>query len=198
MKFLKALSDLNLALGDNASLFFDELPPRSDLVTFEGNYRSALNALIAHAIKVSTGAMKPPQTFVANPPLPPLNFRKKAFSANPDMSLFQGSWHNTNPQESISSLDIAPLDPMHVSVTAKYKDFSGQFLSKADWTSDTKIFKGGLSLRPGVSLGQEAVPPIFSSYTLANPTGTGTALVVTNEQGSILSSTASVDTFQRS
>jgi hypothetical protein len=59
MKFLKALSDLSLLLGDNANLFFDQLPPKADLLAIEEKYRTALNQLMAHAIKVSTGAMKP-------------------------------------------------------------------------------------------------------------------------------------------
>jgi len=83
MGFLKALSDLNLLLSENASLFFDNLPPQADLLKFQGEYRTALNGLMAHAIKVSTGKMDPPQMFVANPAPTPLNFKKKPFTVAP-------------------------------------------------------------------------------------------------------------------
>ncbi len=83
MGFLKALSDLDLLLSENASLFFDDLPPQANLLKFQGEYRSALNALMAHAIKVSTGKMDPPQMYVANPAPTPLSFKKKPFIAVP-------------------------------------------------------------------------------------------------------------------
>ena len=81
--FLKALSDLDLLLNPNASLFFDDLPPQSELVKIQGQYRSSLNGLMAHAIKIATGKMDPPQTFVANPAPPPLVFKKKAYAIPP-------------------------------------------------------------------------------------------------------------------
>ncbi|SDP44804.1 hypothetical protein [Afipia sp. GAS231] len=83
MGFLKALSDLDFLLSENADLFFENLPPQTDLLKFQGQYRGALNGLMAHAIKVSTGKMDPPQMFVANPAPPPLNFRKKPFNTAP-------------------------------------------------------------------------------------------------------------------
>jgi PASTA domain len=83
MGFLKALSDFNFLLSENASLFFDNLPSQEELVKIQGQYRTVLNALMAHAIRVSTGKMNPPQTFVANPAPLPLNFKKKPFSSAP-------------------------------------------------------------------------------------------------------------------
>ncbi len=83
MGFLKALSDFNFLLSENASLFFDNLPLQEELVKIQGQYRTVLNALMAHAIRVSTGKMNPPQTFVANPAPLPLNFKKKPFSSAP-------------------------------------------------------------------------------------------------------------------
>jgi hypothetical protein len=77
------LSDLDLALSENSSLLFDNLPPQAALENMEGQYRTALNGLMAHAIKVATGRMDPPQTFVANPIPPPLGFKKKKFSSGP-------------------------------------------------------------------------------------------------------------------
>jgi hypothetical protein len=74
--FLRAVSDLQLTLDDNGRLLFDDLPPKDTLVQMLGQYRAALSALLAHAIKVSTGAMDPPQLFVASPPPPALNFTK--------------------------------------------------------------------------------------------------------------------------
>ena len=44
-------------------------------------YRSTLNALMAHAIKVAKGKIDPPQLFVPTA-LPPLNFKKKPVSAD--------------------------------------------------------------------------------------------------------------------
>ena len=77
MVFLKAMTDLDFIMGEDTRIFFDDPPPPADLSMLQGQYRAALNALMAHAIKVSTGQMNPPQTFVANPPPPPLNFKKK-------------------------------------------------------------------------------------------------------------------------
>ena len=85
MGFLKALSDLELAMSENGDLLFENLGSRDDLGKMEGQYRTALNALMAHAIKVSTGRMDPPQMFVANPIPPAINFKKKAFSVSPPL-----------------------------------------------------------------------------------------------------------------
>jgi hypothetical protein len=80
MGFLKALADLQLLLDpEKASLFFDNLPPPEQLLNIQGQYRAALNNLMAHAIRVSTGKMDPPQMFVASPSPTPLNFKKKEF-----------------------------------------------------------------------------------------------------------------------
>lgn len=79
MGFLKALSDLALALGENGPLLFDDLPSKDDLTRMEGQYRTALSALLSHAIRVSTGQMDPPQVFVANPAPPAISFKKKKF-----------------------------------------------------------------------------------------------------------------------
>jgi hypothetical protein len=87
MGFLKALSDIDFLLSENANLFFDNLPPQEDLLKIQGQYRTALNAMMAHAIRVSTGKMDPPQVFVANPAPPPLNFKKKPFSPGQDDAL---------------------------------------------------------------------------------------------------------------
>lgn len=84
MGFLKALADLKFLLNDDASLFFDNLPPQDELLKIQVQYRTALNALMAHAIRVSTGKMDPPQNFVASPAPPPLNFKKKQFTVGPD------------------------------------------------------------------------------------------------------------------
>jgi hypothetical protein len=80
MGFLKALSDIKFMLGENASLIFENLSPPEELLKIQAQYRTALNALMAHAIRISTGKMDPPQLFVANPFPPPLSFKKKPFS----------------------------------------------------------------------------------------------------------------------
>jgi hypothetical protein len=81
--FLKAISDLTLALSPDGSDLFDGLPSKDDLIRMEGQYRTALNALIRHAIQVATGRMDPPQLFVANPAPPAINFKKKPFASPP-------------------------------------------------------------------------------------------------------------------
>ncbi|MFY0563517.1 hypothetical protein ACN28E_06695 [Archangium lansingense] len=82
MGFLKALSDLEFLLGPSGAVFFDDLPAPAELEKMKAQYRAALNALMAHAIKVATGRMNPPQLFVANSIPPPLDFKKKPVSSN--------------------------------------------------------------------------------------------------------------------
>ncbi len=77
LNYLKALSDLQFLLGPNAGTFFGDLPPTAELANMEKQYRTALNGLMAHAIKVAKGQMSPPQLFEPNPAPPPLNFKKK-------------------------------------------------------------------------------------------------------------------------
>jgi hypothetical protein len=85
--FLRALSNLDLALSDDGpNIFDDTLPSRDDLTAMKGQYRIALNALMSHAIRVSTGQMNPPQTFVANPAPPAINFKKRPFAPPPTPS----------------------------------------------------------------------------------------------------------------
>jgi hypothetical protein len=80
MGFLKALSDLDFLMGENAELFFEALPSNEELQKFKRQYQDALNALMAHAILVSKGKMEPPQMFIANPAPPLLRFKKKPFA----------------------------------------------------------------------------------------------------------------------
>ena len=79
-KLLKALSDLDFLLGPSADVFFEKLPATTELTKLQEQYRTTLNGLMAHAIKVATGKMNPPQLFVATPIPPPLNFKKKPVS----------------------------------------------------------------------------------------------------------------------
>jgi hypothetical protein len=83
MGFLQSLSDLKFMLSENGSVFFENLPPQEELLKMQGQYRTALNALMAHAIRVSTGRMNPPQLFVASQIPPPLNFKKRPFTPLP-------------------------------------------------------------------------------------------------------------------
>ena len=80
MRFLKALSDLQFAEGPNGTVFFVDVPPATELSIMELEYRRALNGLIAHAIKVATGKMNPPQVFEANPKPRPVVFKKRAIA----------------------------------------------------------------------------------------------------------------------
>lgn len=79
LHFLKALSDLEFLLGPNGEVFFDGLPSHAELGQIEVQYRKAFNSLMSHAIKVAKGET-PPQLFVADPPPPPLNFKKRPVS----------------------------------------------------------------------------------------------------------------------
>jgi len=81
--FLRALSDIDFAISDEGAPLFDNLPSRDDLTRMKGQYRTALNGLIVHAIRVSTGRMDPPQLFVASPPPPAISFKKKPFAPPP-------------------------------------------------------------------------------------------------------------------
>ena len=81
-KLLKALADLDFLTSPNADLFFDNLPVSTELTKLVEQYRSMLNALMAHAIKVARGKIDPPQLFVATPIPPPLNFKKKPVTAD--------------------------------------------------------------------------------------------------------------------
>lgn len=121
--FLKALSDLRLALEPNAAALFDGLPSRDENIRLQGLYQVALNALMAHAIKVATGRMETPQIFVANPAPPALNFTKKGFTPDPvfvDVPNFVGT--NINAADALHRLialglvgDIGQVeDPAHV------------------------------------------------------------------------------------
>jgi hypothetical protein len=74
--FLRAISDLQLMLDDSGKSLFEGLPPAVQLTTMLGQYRATLNALLAHAIKVSIGTMDPPQLFVPTPPPPPVDFKR--------------------------------------------------------------------------------------------------------------------------
>lgn len=76
-RFLKALADLQF-VSSNGALYFEDLPSQDELANMEAEYQRALNALMAHAIKVSTGQMSPPEVFIA-PPLKPTNFKRKRF-----------------------------------------------------------------------------------------------------------------------
>lgn len=77
MRFLKALSDLRFAQGPNGTVFFQDLPPAAELGAIEAEYRTALNGLMAHATRVATGRMNPPQVFIANPMPRPVVFTKR-------------------------------------------------------------------------------------------------------------------------
>jgi len=79
LHFLKALSDLEFLLGPNGEVFFDGLPSHAELGQIEVQYRKALNSLMSHALKVAKGEMEP-QVFVADPPPPPLDFKKRPVS----------------------------------------------------------------------------------------------------------------------
>jgi hypothetical protein len=109
MGFLKALSDLDFLLSENGQKFFDDLPPQATLLNFKNQYRTALTSLIAHAIKVSTGEMNPPQLFTANPVPPPLNFKKKPFIPAAPVTI--PKWQT---QSDLSSGFTDPLTQQHI------------------------------------------------------------------------------------
>jgi hypothetical protein len=87
MRFLKALSDLQFAQGPDGGVFFEDLPSAADLGIMDTEYRQALNGLFAHAIRVATGKMNPPQMFVANPKPRPVVFKKRAIAPS-----LTGAW----------------------------------------------------------------------------------------------------------
>jgi hypothetical protein len=80
LSFLRALSDLKFAQGSGGGVFFESLPSAAELGDMETQYRRALNGLMAHAIKVATGNMSPPQLFVPEPRPPAIVFTKRPAS----------------------------------------------------------------------------------------------------------------------
>jgi hypothetical protein len=88
--FLRAISDLELTLDDDGRLLFDDLPPKDQLIAMTGQYRAALSALLAHAIKVSTGVFSIPPLFVADPRPPALNFKRKISTELGDVMAARG------------------------------------------------------------------------------------------------------------
>ncbi len=110
LRFLKAISDLQMARELNAKHLFDNLPPDGVLDDMLRQYRVALNGLLAHSIKVATGQMVPPLEFVASPEPPAIKFTKKpeAFPTDPfpdltnqdsgqaDDTLNKMGYHNIN------------------------------------------------------------------------------------------------------
>jgi hypothetical protein len=101
--FLKTISDLQVAMEPNGPLIFAELPSAEALTVMQGQYRDALSALIAHAIKVSTGRMDPPKLFKADPAPPPVLFKKQPF-VSLSAEVFQGRWesHDNNRFERLT------------------------------------------------------------------------------------------------
>lgn len=69
--YWSAISDLTFAQSEDAQLIFEDLPEPEKLVALQNAFRQILNDLMAHARKVSRGAI-PPAFFVADeePPLP--------------------------------------------------------------------------------------------------------------------------------
>ena len=83
-RFLRTISDLQLAVEPGGSLLFDSLPSKDELTQMQGQYRDTLNGLMSHAIRVSTGRLDPPQLFVAKPAPPPISFKRKLFIKSAD------------------------------------------------------------------------------------------------------------------
>jgi hypothetical protein len=185
--FLQAMSDLGLALNPNGRKLFVNLPAANELIRIQAQYRDAMNALISHAIRVSTGVMNPPQLFVANPPPPALEFEKLPFASSsfrPED--FQGAWLNTTRQDVTTHMFIIPTDDRHANVRVKYAnaDF-GEATLIAEWDTTEKVFKGGTSLvGPSSPFHDHDVRLVFdSNLTIGNPNGEAETLVVTHVFG---------------
>jgi hypothetical protein len=87
MGFLKGLSDLDFLLGPSGNDFFENLPSPEELGKIQTAYRTALNGLMTHAIKVAKGQMNPPQLFKPDPVPPPLNFKKKVIGLDDKINM---------------------------------------------------------------------------------------------------------------
>lgn len=103
MSLLGGLADLDLLLSENAALLFEDLPPESELLTIQRQYRTVLNGLMAHAIKVSNGEMDPPQMFVADPTAPPLHFKKRPWTG----ATIAGVWEMNFPNNAESRWTVS-------------------------------------------------------------------------------------------
>ncbi len=80
-RLLGFIADVELAMSDEGKLIFDNLPSASDLAQMREGYRSSLNRLISHAIKVARGEMQTPAVYVAVPPDVPPQFTRSQFSS---------------------------------------------------------------------------------------------------------------------
>ena len=68
-RYFSAISELEFALSENADLIFENLPPQEELVRLQNDLRSALNALMDHARKVSSGIIEPKLFVIVPDPL---------------------------------------------------------------------------------------------------------------------------------
>jgi hypothetical protein len=88
-RYFSAISDLEFAQLEDASLIFQDLPPQEELVRLQNDLRRVLSDLMAHARKVSTGAI-PPELFVVTPD--PLERLPRLRRRTPTSSSFATWW----------------------------------------------------------------------------------------------------------
>ena len=78
--YWSAISDLEFAQSENASLIFDDLPPAQQLVDLQNEFRRILGDLMAHAHAVSRGTIEPTPFVATNEPALPRFKRRNATS----------------------------------------------------------------------------------------------------------------------
>lgn len=77
--YWSAISDLTFAQAEDAELIFENLPSPDELLNLQNTFRRILNDLMAHARKVSSGAIEP-VFFVAEGEPPRPRFKRRAAS----------------------------------------------------------------------------------------------------------------------
>jgi len=79
-RLLRFIADVDLAMSDDGKIIFDNLPPAAEMAQMRESYRTSLNKLMAHAIKVAKGEMQPPAVYVSSPPDVPPQFTRSQFT----------------------------------------------------------------------------------------------------------------------
>lgn len=136
-----AISDITFAQGQDAALIFDDLPSAGELADLESKFRAALNQLLDHARRVSTGTIAP-TVFVADPPLALPHFKRRTSGS------FASWWaraKNNDPgllrDESLLIADIArAVRPM---LTVPIDQAPPEAIERAADTLEELLINGG-------------------------------------------------------
>jgi hypothetical protein len=126
-RLLRFIADVDLAMSDDGKMIFDNLPPAAEMAQARESYRTSLNKLMAHAIKVAKGEMQPPAVYVASPPDVPPQFTRSQFTP-------------TVPQGYVQVPDLTGLPFLSASASC---DSTGLTLVLANSIKSYRLYKDG-------------------------------------------------------